>query len=1089
MKTQLTQVNGSSAISLGSDNVLTLSNADFRTAYVEVPFNGAEISRITMDMLVEQPTTASKRAKSPGLFLRFGSRYQYVVFSNDDQRIQYGGTDGHNYGGLSFSPNTWYRIELLLNYDSILINYYSANGNHLMGPMKVNLASDALSQWHGQGVLQFGLFDDVAAGGAPTSIRVANLQMVSPTDENSSGGTGAEGKLSLEAAWKSRKAYTRDEDPQELKVALRSLSSQSSTADIKFLIDGGQIAHLADQTLPASGEKILTIPFDPEAFPAGLWDLEIYAGNKAGDVVRLALPLRIVEKESRQLPYMSWNAFDKEIQHDAWEHGFTMIKAWSSEMRAPSLEDLDIALFNGLRHGGHFGSTTYNYLRYKTPPQAAYVKHADGSVSDKINHFYKDYIEFSAQTAADKVKPVANHPGMSNLLLNTEKKEGPLPYNSDTLAAARAAGALKSNENIPQGFDKGDVPSLDLNHSSVERPSRGLISDDNIHYRFFKWWKAEGGYQPVHTAIYNAVKAIAPQVDITVEFAQKHSDYLEFWFRTVNDAENDPVFYNGHLTDMIYSARKFGHKISALFQFVSSESPYSADLFRESAWIILSRNPERMGHWGANRGFKNDKEAMNKYAEQRAELKRLHHEVFQPLFPLLRTLERPRHNVAFLKSEANWLYHGKDAGKIMHDWRSSVFFKYRERALTLAGVAWEPVHDDDVFNGALSQYEAVVVLHTKVLPRGVYDRLKQFVANGGKLFVDKKFESSFDPIPGMIVMNPDFSLIDTASRWWATEADDQIIEDYRRAGDHIRSHFNNNGVYAYARADSSSVVVNWLEGGDGKYVFVVNDLRTDSTQHARGIAQTVPLRLRESRDVHITDVLTGESIAWERVNGQEIIINLPVGPADGRLLAVLPRKVEAIELNIPASLSPGQKVTISGKLVSGGAPVPTDRLVYVQLKDRNGLLNAGGYYAVENGVINLPMTVPYSTDGALSVTIADIASSVTKTVESALPASGHGSIWESAAPKIEGWTFSDWFGWLFEDADNWVYHETLGWMVYQGQSLSNIWFYRPTQGWFWTNQDSFPFLWDSSTGQWHYYWIGTYPACFSNLATGEVWWN
>src|SRR5690606_18154125 len=128
-------------------------------------------------------------------FLRFGSRYQYVVFSNDDQRIQYGGTDGHNYGGLSFSPNTWYRIELLLNYDSILINYYSANGNHLMGPMKVNLASDALSQWHGQGVLQFGLFDDVAAGGAPTSIRVANLQMVSPTDENSSGGTGAEGKL------------------------------------------------------------------------------------------------------------------------------------------------------------------------------------------------------------------------------------------------------------------------------------------------------------------------------------------------------------------------------------------------------------------------------------------------------------------------------------------------------------------------------------------------------------------------------------------------------------------------------------------------------------------------------------------------------------------------------------------------------------------------------------------------------------------------------------------------------------------------------------------------------------------------------
>ena len=179
-----------------------------------------------------------------------------------------------------------------------------------------------------------------------------------------------------------------------------------------------------------------------------------------------------------------------------------------------------------------------------------------------------------------------------------------------------------------------------------------------MYKRQWLWWKRHGGYQPIHKALGEAIDREYPEVEMTVEFAPEGADWLEFWYRTGGDGENDPVFYNGHMADMRYSARKFGHKISALFQFVAGEQPLSPAIFRESFWTVFSNRPDRMGHWGTDRALSenNDAERAADFAAQTAEMTRLHNQLSEPLYPALRHSERPRAKVAFLKSEASWLY-------------------------------------------------------------------------------------------------------------------------------------------------------------------------------------------------------------------------------------------------------------------------------------------------------------------------------------------------------------------------------------------------------------------------------------------------
>ena len=69
-----------------------------------------------------------------------------------------------------------------------------------------------------------------------------------------------------------------------------------------------------------------------------------------------------------------------------------------------------------------------------------------------------------------------------------------------------------------------------------------------------------------------------------------------------------------------------------------------------------------------------------------------------------------------------------------------------------------------------------------------------------------------------------------------------------------------------------------------------------------------------------------------------------------------------------------------------------------------------------------------------------------------------------------GWRFLDWFGHYFKPNENsdWIFHVQLGWLYVSIKSSNDIWMYSSKFGWFWTAQNCFPFV-ANSTGNWKYF--------------------
>ncbi|MDP0498878.1 MAG: hypothetical protein Q7P63_02150 [Verrucomicrobiota bacterium JB022] len=937
-----------------ADGVIGLYNPAYATSFFEVPVDGSAVKSFSAEFRLSHPVTLNSRTQGPGLLARFGSRYIWVRFTGDGQRIQWGGTDGSHFGGVPFKPGVWYRINLSFYGDRIEIGYTDANGQALCNPFVMPYRQGTgIEDWRGQGVIQVGNFNSAATtGDGLTRVEVRKIQRENGT------------KVTFGTNWKSRHIFARDEQAQTLKLSYDNLSLSRRSGQMTAMLDGVQLGKQAFDAAALSTTQV-ELPFEPADFKPGEYELELVMQLNDGATETLKLPLTVApSRHITQLPYETWNRFEVDQLDLTASWGFNQNKMWSSTLSLPTTEQLDLHLAKGFMHGGHLGSTTGLFkeevAQLRTHEQFQTLG-VNGQELDRINPFSQTYHDVIVNYVLDQLGNVGDHQAFNNLLVNTEKKEGPLAYNPEALADARARGYLKANENFPAGFTTSDVPELDLNHPSVEKPAKGLISANNLHYRTWLWWKRHGGYQPIHKALGEAIDQHFPEVEMTVEFAPEGADWLEFWYRTGGGGENDPVFYNGHMADMRYSARKYGHKNSALFQFVASEEPLSRAIFRESFWTVFSNRPDRMGHWGTDRALdpSNSPERQAAFNEQIAEMERMQETLAKPLFPAIANTERPYAKVGFINSEAAWLYRGGRASEYMHDWRSQGLLKYRERALALANIPWEPVHDSDVREGALEDFDAVFVLATEVLPDDVFAKLKTFAQNGGTIFMDKKARDTFPTLPNTQVVDPDFFVIDNQSRWWPTQHDARIISDYYKAAQVLRSAFFKAGFRPDAWVDTTSAVVNELRDGDARYVFVVNDLRTDTSAQADGIAQTTNLHLKVNGSVKVYDLLQRKTLSHTtNKDGTITIKNLQLGKADGRALLVVPYTLDIPSLAAPFITARGDQNTIQ-VLCNGKGSVPVEvKIVTSDLQELDG----SGYYAVQDGKLAIPFTVPANTN-------------------------------------------------------------------------------------------------------------------------------
>jgi surface protein len=95
---------------------------------------------------------------------------------------------------------------------------------------------------------------------------------------------------------------------------------------------------------------------------------------------------------------------------------------------------------------------------------------------------------------------------------------------------------------------------------------------------------------------------------------------------------------------------------------------------------------------------------------------------------------------------------------------------------------------------------------------------------------------------------------------------------------------------------------------------------------------------------------------------------------------------------------------------------------------------------------------------------------------------------DGAVETGDGWLASDWFGDFRYFENGWAYHNGLGWVYLSADGEDGIWLWRKEHGWLWSNQATWPFLWNHTRGDWIYLLIREQQdPVFFDYSTGQYW--
>ena len=87
----------------------------------------------------------------------------------------------------------------------------------------------------------------------------------------------------------------------------------------------------------------------------------------------------------------------------------------------------------------------------------------------------------------------------------------------------------------------------------------------------------------------------------------------------------------------------------------------------------------------------------------------------------------------------------------------------------------------------------------------------------------------------------------------------------------------------------------------------------------------------------------------------------------------------------------------------------------------------------------------------------------------------------------QGWKVLDWFGAWNDTFLPWVFHAEHGWLyVNDGSTDEAIWIYDTKLGWLYTLADTYPKLYSISRGSWIFYFRGTNPRRFTDIARNTL---
>lgn len=577
----------------------------------------------------------------------------------------------------------------------------------------------------------------------------------------------------------------------------------------------------------------------------------------------------------------------------------------------------------------------------------------------------------TAQRATDLF---GGYPAWRQSLLGSEFQ---LDYNF----ASDAAAIARSEANV-------DVRTAGIYRQPKENmPVNGVIADSNPRYQFLKWWYHRGmGDAALNETMSQDLRAsrselltwhdpfrLAPVVGSAKglgaisTWTYAHPDMTRLYSVRVLQAAARHDRQKAMQTITLFQYPRFVQSVTGNDAgSLENDKPGGNNFFtagpdfaKQALWLVFSQRPDIIGIYfgGALQPDDPNVDQNRASPETFNAIGKVARELIEPYGPTILAGTPLKPKVAVLLSAAAiWLGESpKNAG-----YATEQILPYAS-LLAMNQIPFDVVLDEDVAGGRLSGYDVLIMPQAGALTQSMVNQLKQFSSRGGDVIADASLKADIGTVTKT---NYDFTF-QTKVDGVALAAGQAVLaeENRRRMETYAADLGKLITVDRYARADSPRALVNTVDAGDLKLVFVVNDNRTGGPRFGAG-----KLHLEKGVALETNVTLPSSGLVFDAMTGQTVKSGRHTLPAaEGRLFAVLP---EATTVTVQAGTTISGTVKLkSGKAIRGAFPLR------VEVIEPDGTMNKEFSRSItaKDGAFSIPFPAAVNDPkGAWTVRVTDL---------------------------------------------------------------------------------------------------------------------
>ncbi len=812
-----------------------------------------------------------------------------------------------------------------------------------------------------------------------------------------------------------RSSFKRMEKDAELRFRMTNLQRKPlAESTFSVMIDTRELELTKIPELAPGKFREVSFPLDTSMRPDRYQVSATFSSSeKEGFVVKESFPVTIVARKlPKEFPVLMWGSGLKELDR-LKQIGFTHALGprsnygaiWQAgEAVAPNVEErlaetrqqLDKALAMGLTFSSQ--SSPGSYLRSNEKYQRVDRAGKIFTGREDICALFPEIQKYCYNVGVSMAEGYGDLPAFGGALLHTEVRGHSRPcfHNHDVEAFRISSGLEIPAEVISQrGVSYKKLANF---------PKNRVIPDDDPIYTYYRWfWKTGDGWNNLNNELNRGLKTSkrpdfwtwydpavrvattygsGGDVDVISQWTYSYPDPIRIGLATdellamaggasqkQDVMKMTQIIWYRSQTAPIVKVGKKGPEWHAAWEREQPEAPFITIppmQLREAFWTKIARPIKGIMYhgWASLVSTDSDGSYRHTHPETQYELARLIREVAKPLGPTLKTVPGVKSDIAFYESFAAQMYAGRGTYGWNGGWTGDAY-----HVMMWAGLQADVFYDETIVDKGLEGYKILVMPDCDVITQSVLKKIQAFQARGGIVIADANLSPA---------LKADILLENYKRTGLAAEDKTELMV---RAG-LLRKALDEAGYQSYLSTSNPEVLPYRRRYEDADYIFLVNDHREAGRyvgHHGRVMENALPSEARVSiqrKSGFGYDLVKHRPVRF-RQEKEALVMDVLLGPGEGKMLMVTPTEIDAIAVVTPKAAVRGERKNVEitvldaeGKAVDAVIPLE------IRIEDAEGrLAENSGYWASEHGKVSVVLDLaPNDTEGMWKVSARELAS-------------------------------------------------------------------------------------------------------------------